>query len=372
MQQIPIDVTEKRKRAFLVCIQDGDLDPTAQAREFSALAETLAVDVSALEVVKIRERRARYGMGSGKAEELAARAEELGADCLIFDHEISPTQQRNWETLAGIPVLDRQELIIQIFVQRAQTREAVLQVELAELSYALPRLSHKYIDLSRQRGGSYGTRGAGETRLELDRRRLQDRIKRLKDDLGEVRKHRTTQRKRRDQNLMVCALVGYTNAGKSSILNALTGSQVLAENKLFATLDPTVRRLDLPRLDGPPQTILLADTVGFIRKLPHNLVDAFRSTLEEAVHSDLLIHILDAADPQVSAHYETTLGVLRDLEADNTPRLTVFNKIDALPQAAADLRRDYPDAFFVSAQTGAGLSDLKEELERRLGGLAKT
>jgi GTP-binding protein HflX len=303
-------------------------------------------------------------MGTGKARELAERAAELGADCFVFDWNPSPSQQRNWETLAGIPAVDRQELIIRIFADRALTREAELQVNLAELNYALPRLSHKYIDLSRQRGGHYGTRGAGETRLEADRRRVEERIYRLEAELEEVRRQREIQRKQRErQGIPVCALVGYTNAGKSSLLNALTGAGVPVEDKLFVTLDAVSRRFE-PRKGLP---VLLVDTVGFIRKLPHTLVDAFRSTLEEAARADLLIHVLDAADPDIHRYYETTVSVLEELGAGRLPRIDVLNKIDRLGPSPAEsglaaLLNRYPGAIPLSALTG-GL----EELCARIG-----
>jgi GTP-binding protein HflX len=336
------ETEEKPKRAFLVSLYDtakrggtgpdsavaaGREEAESLARELAGLAGALGLEIAAQEIVLVRERPPRYGMGTGKAQELAAKAAELGVDCFVFDWNPSPSQQRNWETLAGIPAVDRQELIIRIFADRALTREAELQVNLAELNYALPRLSHKYIDLSRQRGGHYGTRGSGETRLETDRRQVQQRIYRLEQELEEVRRQRELQRKQRErQGIPVCALVGYTNAGKSSLLNALTGAAVPAEDKLFVTLDAVSRRFEPEK--GLP--VLLVDTVGFIRKLPHTLVDAFHSTLEEAARADLLIHVLDAADPDIHRYYETTLSVLEELGAGQIPRIDVLNKIDCL------------------------------------------
>jgi GTP-binding protein HflX len=295
------------------------------ARELEGLARSLGLDIVAHEALKVRERSPQYGMGTGKARELAEKAADLEADCMVFDWDPSPSQQRNWETLTGIPVVDRQELIIEIFADRASTREAELQVRLAELNYALPRLTHKYIDLSRQRGGRYGTRGSGETRLELDRRQVEQRIRRLEEELEEVRQQRQVQRRLRErQGIPLCALVGYTNAGKSSLMNALTGAELAAEDKLFVTLDAASRRFELSR--GLP--VLLVDTVGFIRNLPHTLVDAFRSTLEEAALADLLIHVVDASDPDMESCCRTTLRVLADLGAAGIPRITVLNKTD--------------------------------------------
>ncbi|MCL2602551.1 MAG: GTPase HflX, partial [Treponema sp.] len=236
------DVLDRARRALLVGVRDGRAskkEAETLARELEGLVDTLGLEAAALEMVHVRrgEGTAKYGMGTGKSAELAEKAAELNVDCIIFDRDISPSQQRNWEELAGIPVIDRQELIIQIFASRARTREAELQVTLAELRYSLPRLHHKYIDLSRQRGGRYGTKGSGETRFETDRRILEQRIHRLEEELEEVKLQRQVQRKQRErQGVPVCALVGYTNTGKSSILNALTGAGVFAEDKLFATL----------------------------------------------------------------------------------------------------------------------------------------
>jgi GTP-binding protein HflX len=341
------------------------------ARELAGLAGALGLEIAAREIIPVRERFPRYGMGTGKAGELAERAAELQADCFVFDWNPSPSQQRNWETLTGIPAVDRQELIIRIFADRALTREAELQVSLAELNYALPRLSHKYIDLSRQRGGRYGTRGAGETRLETDRRQVEQRIHRLKQELEEVRGQREIQRRQRErQGIPVCALVGYTNAGKSSLLNAFTGAGVPAEDKPFVTLDAVSRRFDLRK--GLP--VLLVDTVGFIRRLPHALVDAFRSTLEEAARADLLIHLLDAADPDAGICHETTVSVLQELGAGHIPRITVLNKADRV-EAAEDLERLlnlYEGAIAVSAVSGAGLPELVTRMADMLSGGLKS
>jgi GTP-binding protein HflX len=270
-------------------------------------------------------------------------------------------------------VVDRQELIIRIFASRARTREAELQAELAELLYALPRLSHKYIDLARQRGGRYGTRGAGETRLETDRRLIEQRIGALKTALRGLRKNRQVQRKQRERRgVPVCALVGYTNAGKSSLHRALTGSAVYVEDKLFATLDPSARRTRSPN----GKTLILVDTVGFIRRLPHNLVEAFRSTLEEAVQADMLIHVLDISDPAAGEHGETVHSVLRELGAEKIPLITVYNKADLLdgdiPESlGASLK--HPDfggpaaeAIPVSARKKEGLDALWALIERTL------
>ena len=367
------DVVESDgKRAVLVGVRDEKMskkEADILAKELGSLVGTLGLEIAAREMVHVRARSAQFGMGTGKAEELAEKAASLQADCIIFDRDISPSQQRNWEKLAGIPVIDRQELIIQIFASRARTREAELQINLAELKYALPRLQHKYIDLSRQRGGRYGTKGSGETRFETDRRLVEQRIHRLEEELEVVKRQRQVQRKQRErQGVPVCALVGYTNTGKSSILNALTGAEVLAENKLFATLDPTSRRLELPQ----GMNILLVDTVGFIRRLPHNLVNAFRSTLEEAIRADILLHVLDASEEDAAGQHETTLAVLQELGAGEIPAITVLNKVDRLPsgEEREALLKIYPESVAVSATDGTGLPELCARIEQALSGTA--
>lgn len=338
--------------------------------ELAGLADTLGFEIADREMVRVRERNSQFGMGTGKAREIAEKAVELGVDCVVFDQDISPSLQRNWEKLTGIAVVDRQELIIRIFSQRARTREAELQTALAEQTYSLPRLSHKYINLSRQRGGRYGTKGSGETRLETDRRLVLQRIQQLKEKLAEVRKQRAIQRgRRRKADIPSCALVGYTNSGKSSLLNTLTlpppGEGVLVEDKLFATLDPTVRRMKT----GQDKPILLIDTVGFIRRLPHDLVDAFRSTLEEVTLADILIHVLDASDPAADKYYETSMAVLRDLEADQHPMIVVLNKIDKLdsPKTGSgvleELQSRYPGSIPVSTRDHRGLDELVRHIE---------
>jgi GTP-binding protein HflX len=329
--------------------------------ELHELASTLDIPVVDQVIAVVKRPNPRYLIGSGKAEEIHALAETLSADCLIFDHDLSPSQQRNWEKLTKRCVIDRREVILDIFATRASTREAVIQVTLAQLEYSLPRLTRAWTHLSRQRGGAQGTRGEGEQQIEVDRRIIQQRIALLKKELIEVRKHRQVQRQRRERHTLAhAAIVGYTNAGKSSLLNALTGANALVENKLFATLDPTTRQLTLPNR----QELLLTDTVGFVRKLPHNLVDAFKSTLEEAVLADFLIHVLDIASPYFEEHWLTTLQILDDLGARDKPIITVFNKADLAqdPVLRARLRALHPDALFISARTGEGLDELRARM----------
>jgi len=353
------ETREKQKRTLLVNLNDDGMG------ELQGLVKTLDLEIAGQEVVKIRERNPKFGMGSGKAEEIAGKAKELEVDCLVFDWDTSPSQQRNWEDLAGIPIIDRQELIINIFAMRAATKEADLQVRLAELHYRLPRLTHKYIDLSRQRGGRYGTKGAGETRLETDRREIQKRIHKLEKEIENVAKQRQVQRRQRErQGTPVCAIVGYTNAGKSSLFNTLSGAAVLVEDKLFATLDATTRRFE----PAPGMEALLTDTVGFIRRLPHNLIKAFRSTLEEAAHANLLIHVLDASDPNIENCFTTTVSVLQEMNAGEIPVITVLNKTDLLADAAQTdaLLSRFNQSLGISAKTGKGLDELKLRIVEKL------
>ena len=347
------------ERALLV---GAYLDTNTKTEAASLLAEleelvtTLGIPIIDRMLVHHREQHPKYLIGSGKAEEIVARGKELGADVIVFDNELSPSQQRNWETLAGIAVIDRQEVILDIFGRRAQTREARLQVELAKMQYSLPRLTRAWGHLVRQ-GGGIGNRGEGETQLEQDKRRIRGAIDRCKRELLTVHSARATQRKDRKRTLVPnAAIVGYTNSGKSSLLRRLTGAEVLIEDKLFATLDTTTRKVALPN----KQPLLLTDTVGFVRKLPHRLVEAFNATLEEATMSDFLIHLLDASQPEVREFYDTTMKVLAELGADVRPMIVAFNKIDKVedPAVIPGLRRHFPEAIFLSVHSGAGLEEL--------------
>ena len=348
------------ERAFLVGVQTADMaegEGEELLAELTELVENLSLTVTRAMMVRLRQRTPALLIGSGKAEEIAALAKADGADVIVFDAQLSPAQQRNWEKLSGLAVIDRQEVILEVFADRAQTREARLQVALARLEYSLPRLTRAWSHLSRQRGkGSLG--GEGETQLEQDRRAVRDRISHLKAELAEVVRQRGVQRRRRLRvPVATAAIVGYTNAGKSSLLNTLTGAHLLAENKLFATLDPTTRQMVLPG----NRKLLVTDTVGFIRRLPHDLVESFKATLEEVVMADFLIHVLDVTNPNFEAHRATTLSVLAELGAADKPTLTVFNKIDAAsPAQVRSAGLLVPEALFVSALTRAGLDDLTE------------
>jgi GTP-binding protein HflX len=364
------DVKEKPRmveRAMLIGITlPGADDSTTRSLldELRELVTTLGIGIQHEVQLPIRKPHAKFLLGSGKAEELIEQAKAHDCDVIVFDNELTPAQQRNWEQAAEdkILVIDRQEVILDIFGKRAQTKEAVLQVELARLEYNLPRLKSAWTHLSRQRGGGSMQRDAGETQLELDQRMVRTQITRVKRELESVIQHRHVQRKKRmTVPVPTCAIVGYTNAGKSSLLNKLTNSDILAEDKLFATLDPTSRRCPLP--SGQP--LVITDTVGFVRNLPHRLVDAFKATLEEAVVSNFLVHVLDINSPEIEAHAETTLSVLRGLGADEKNIITVFNKVDDLwdEDTRLSLSFRYPDAYFVSAHSGEGISALLERME---------
>lgn len=343
------------QRAFLIGLQTPSMAPGEGAEllgELRELVENLGITVVESTLVTLREAHPKFLLGSGKAAELIGQAKAGGADVIVIDEELSPGQQRNWEEESGLAVIDRQEVILEIFADRAQTREAVLQVALARMEYSLPRLTRAWTHLSRQRGkGALG--GEGETQLEQDRRIVRDRIAHLKSELERVIQQREVQRRRRMRKPVPgAAIVGYTNAGKSSLLNRLTGAEVVAADRLFATLDPTTRQLELP--DG--RLLLVTDTVGFIRRLPHRLVEAFKATLEEVVVSDFLIHVLDVSNPNVEHHFSTTMEVMAELGADQKPAITVFNKTDITePRQVERIRAQYPDAFFVSVRTGDGL-----------------
>jgi len=333
--------------------------------ELGELVDTMGLTVTGNCMVNLRSMNSRYYIGSGKAEEITLQAQQNKAECIIVDFELSPSQQRNWEKQSGLCVIDRREVILDIFAARATTREAVIQVSLARMLYSLPRLKRAWTHLSRQQGGMKGTRGEGEKQLEVDRRLVLSRITQLKKELKEVSKHRNVQRAKRENNsIPLAAIVGYTNAGKSSLLNLLSGANVFVEDKLFATLDPTTRLVSLPE----KQKILLTDTVGLIRKLPHNLVEAFKSTLEEALVADFIIHVLDISNQSVEQHWETTVSLLKELNAQDKPSVVVYNKVDNLdnPVVKARLRALKPDALFISVKTGEGIDLLKAKLLKQL------
>ncbi|NLG83634.1 MAG: GTPase HflX [Firmicutes bacterium] len=347
----------EKERAVLVGLiwDDGrpDLD------ELAALAETAGAEVVERLVQKRDRPDPAYFIGQGKTAFVREKVKEVAADLVIFDEELTPVQERNLEEVFGVKTIDRTGLILDIFAQRARTKEARLQVELAQLTYLLPRLTGQGMVLSRL-GGGIGTRGPGETKLELDRRRIRQRMAHLRHALAEVRAQRALMRRPREKaGVATVALVGYTNAGKSTLFNALTAGGALVEDKLFATLDPTLRRLFLP---GGIKAVLV-DTVGFIRKLPHQLVAAFRATLEEVVEADLLLHVLDVTAPDLSAQAAAVHAVLMELGIGDRPTIPVLNKIDLLtPDELPGYGRLFPGSVAVSARQGWGLSELKERV----------
>ena len=331
--------------------------------ELALLADTAGARVAGRLVQRRGPVHPATFLGRGKVEELKAEVAAADAELVIFDDDLSPAQVRNLEKAVGCKVIDRSELILDIFARRARTRESRLQVELAQLEYTLPRLTGMWRHLERQAGG-IGTRGPGETQLETDRRLVRERIARLREALRGVERERETQRARRRREFRA-ALVGYTNAGKSTLFNALTRSDVFVEDRLFATLDSTTRRM----ANAERAVALLTDTVGFIRKLPHHLVASFHSTLVEAIEADLLLHVTDAADPQFRRHIAAVDEVLDAILAEpRPPRIMVFNKCDRLDEAAAAaLRVEFPDCAVVSAATGEGLPALRARLFARAG-----
>lgn len=352
---------EKKERVLLAGVHLGLKDVTADTTEESMhelyeLAKTAGAEVVSQVIQNKAELESGTYMGEGKLNEIAAAIDELSVDCVIFDDELSPVQIRNITDILGIKVLDRSMLILDIFAMRAKSGEGKLQVELAQLKYRLPRLRGMGVVMSRT-GAGIGTRGPGETKLETDRRHIHSRIQALSEELEELKKHRDLLRSRRKKDgVVTAALVGYTNAGKSTLLNALTDADVFAEDKLFATLDPTSRAIELE--DG--RKVLLVDTVGFIRKLPHHLVEAFKSTLEEAVIADVLVHVVDASNPEYKNQISVVDSVLNDIGAVGRPEIIAYNKCDKgdCPETANVSR----NSVFISAKEKTGLDKLIEEI----------
>ncbi|TAM99529.1 MAG: GTPase HflX [Rhodanobacteraceae bacterium] len=379
---------EKRgERALLVLPYAGKLDGARRAQEFAELARSAGAEILDSVHARVDAPNPKFYIGTGKADEVQARVKELGADLVLVDHALTPVQERNLEKHFSARVIDRAALILDIFAQRAQSHEGKLEVELAQLKHMATRLVRGWTHLERQRGGSIGLRGPGETQLETDRRLLQKRVEQLQKRIDKVGVQRGQQRRARLRNTLPrIALVGYTNAGKSTLFNAVTRGVVYTADQLFATLDPTVRRLD--GLESGPA--VLADTVGFIRELPHDLVAAFRATLSEARDADLLLHVTDAADPERDLLVDVVNGVLDEIGAGGVPQLMVFNKIDVLngnipageaqepvvpeltfhkPPARIDRGADgLPTAVWLSAVSGAGLDLLLQAIAERLAG----
>ena len=361
-------INRETERVFVVGVQlksdnawciDESLD------ELEELVVTAGGEVAGRGTQRLDRVNAATFIGPGKARGFAEECKESGVDTVVFDEELSPAQGRNLEKIFECKILDRTALILDIFSQRARTREGKMQVELAQLTHLLPRLTRFWTHLSRQKGGIGMRGGEGESQLEVDRRKVRERIDKIQRDLKLVMRQRSVQRLGRKRNQWpLGSLVGYTNAGKSTLFNAITGASAFAEDKLFATLDPTTRRLRLPT----NQNVLLSDTVGFIRKLPHDLVDAFKATLEEVIEADLLLHIVDISSPQAEEQIEAVNVVLDELGVADKPMLMVFNKIDRVtaPGLAKRLTEQYPNSIVVSAKTGEGFEAFTAELGKQL------
>lgn len=357
------------QRAVLVHLDFGQTPDTSSRDEFAELARSCGVEVQTLIQGRRQKPDARYYCGSGKAEEIAQAVLATGSELVVFNHELSPSQERNLEALFKCRVLDRTGLILDIFALRARSHEGKLQVELAQLQHLSTRLVRGWSHLERQRGG-IGLRGPGETQLEVDRRLLAGTIRHLKERLQRVRAQRAQNRAARQKNAVpVIAVVGYTNAGKSTLFNALTRADVYAADQLFATLDPTLRRLQLDSGE-----LILADTVGFVRDLPHDLVDAFRATLEETLQADLLLHLVDTSDPERELRVAQVEQVLTDIGAESVPQIVVYNKIDLCPDLTPSIDVDDQGQLrkaYVSAHSGAGLELLKAALASHFFGRAE-
>jgi len=359
---------KQQERALLIGLeQDGvsKWDLRDSMEELRELASSAGVEVVDTVTQKLPKPTAPFYIGKGKAEALRDSVQNQQVTSVIFNDELSPAQGRNLENLLSRKVLDRTQLILDIFAQRARSREGRLQIELAQLQYLLPRLTRMWSHLSRQSGG-IGTRGPGEMQLEVDRRRVQERIARLERELEAVRKRRSVQRQGRKRHQWpVAGVVGYTNAGKSTLLNLMTGADVLAVDKLFATLDPTTRSFTLPN----NQRVLLTDTVGFLRKLPHTLIESFKATLEEVSEADLLIHVVDLSHPRVDEHMRAVDNVVNELGAFGKQTLIVFNKVDILENRnlAETYCRRFPGSVAISARTGQGIDQFVEVLQSALG-----
>lgn len=354
-----IEMKEEQERAILVAVDTGEYDAAVSLDELEELAQT----AGAVVLGKISQKRPAVDkttcVGSGMLEQIKNQASALGANLLIFDHELTASQLRNIEEATDLAVVDRTTLILDIFAQRARSREGKLQVELAQQKYRLPRLMGQGTALSRL-GGGIGTRGPGESKLESDRRHIRRRIESLEEQLRDLERQRSTRRARRKKDgVITVAIVGYTNVGKSTLLNTLTNAGVLAEDKLFATLDPTARALTLP--DG--RTVMLIDTVGLVRRLPHQLVEAFQSTLEEAADADLLLHVCDISSPEADDQIEVTRRLLDELGCTGTPVVTALNKCDQLESMPVIMGSG---TVLISARTGYGLNRLLEAMAKAL------
>ena len=351
---------EKITRALLICVDTGSYDAEASMDELEELVKSAGAEPVLSMTQKLLRVESGTYVGTGKLQEIAEICREQEIDLIVADSELSPTQIKNIENATDIRVIDRTTLILDIFALRARSREGKLQVELAQLKYTLPRLTGKGIEMSRL-GGGIGTRGPGETKIETDRRHIRRRMETLREELAELEKHRRMLRRRREKDgVITCAIVGYTNAGKSTLMNRLTDAGVLAQDKLFATLEPTSRALRLPS----GISVMLIDTVGLVRRLPHHLVEAFHSTLEEAAQSDIIINLCDASSEEARIHLQVTRDLLDSLGCGDTPVLTVLNKCDLLDNTL--LEQEFSSYIPISAKTGEGIGELLQAIDDNL------
>ena len=355
-----IETKEKTDRALLISVDTGKFDAEASLNELEELCKSAGAEPVLTVLQKLNKVESATFVGTGKLEEIKEICVSQEIDLIIADSELTPTQIKNLERECDVRVIDRTTLILDIFASRAKSREGKLQVELAQLKYLLPRLSGKGIELSRL-GGGIGTRGPGETKLETDRRHIHRRMETLKSQLKDVENHRQRLRERRDKDgVITVAIVGYTNAGKSTLMNYLTDAGVLAQDKLFATLDPTSRALKLPS----GVTVMLIDTVGLVRRLPHGLVEAFKSTLEEAALSDIILNVCDANSDEAQVHTEVTAELLAELGCGDTPIINVYNKCDKL--SPLEIGADNEKTVHISAREGKGIDKLLEAIDNNL------
>lgn len=351
---------EKIQKALLVSVDTGEFDAEASLEELAELVKSAGAEPELTVMQKLDRPEVATFVGTGKLKEIAEICKQQETDIIVVDSELSPTQIKNIENETDKRVIDRTTLILDIFAQRARSKEGKLQVELAQLKYMLPRLTGKGVEMSRL-GGGIGTRGPGETKLETDKRHIRRRTETLKAELAEVEKHRNMLRKRRKKDgVITCAIVGYTNAGKSTLMNYLTNAGVLAQDKLFATLDPTSRALKLPS----GVTVMLIDTVGLVRRLPHHLVEAFRSTLEEAAQSDIIINLCDASSDEARTHLAVTKDLLESLNCGDTPIINVLNKCDLVQKDT--MEQEFESYVKISARTGDGVDKLLEIIDENL------